>query len=219
MILGGSRIGINTARLLGRKQIVKLIEKDRTKSYELSNLLHGTLVINGDGRNIDMLQAEGIANMDAFIAVTGDPEINMIACMLAKRLGVKKTVAEIENSDYIRLAETMEIDVVINKKVVTASKIFSFTLTDEVSNVKCLTSSDAEILEYVAKPDSLVTSGKIKNLNFPEDAIIGGLVRGKIAIIPDEETEIKPFDKVVVLVLPTALNKVGKFFNASNRFF
>lgn len=219
MILGGSRIGINTARQLGREQVVKLLEKDRTKSYELANQLQSTLVINGDGRNIDLLQAEGIANTDVFIALTGDPEINMIACLLAKKLGAKKTIAEIENNDYIRLAENMDIDVVINKKIITASKIFSFTMADEVSAVKCLTCSNAEILEYVVKPDSRITSGKIDETNFPAEAVIGGIVRGNVAIIPDNNIQIKPFDKVIVFALPEAINTVGKFFNAQNRFF
>ena len=116
MILGGSRVGINTARQLSLKQTVKVIEKDRTKSYDLANMLRGALVINGDGRNFELLKDEGIEHIDAFIAVTGDPEINLITCLLAKQLGVKKTIAAIENSDYIKLAENMDIDNVINKK-------------------------------------------------------------------------------------------------------
>lgn len=219
MILGGSRTGINTARQLGLNHSIKLIEKDRTKSYELSNSLVGTLVINGDGRNIDLLQYEGISTTDAFIAVTGDPEINMIACLLAKRLGVKKTIAEIENDDYIRLAENMDIDVVINKKIITASKIFSFTMTDDVSSVKCLICSDAEILEYIAKPESRITKSAIKDTGFPKEAVIGGLVRGKTTIIPDYDTVIKPFDRVVIFAQPEVLGSVGKFFNSTERFF
>jgi trk system potassium uptake protein TrkA len=219
MILGGSRTGINTAKQLAMKQTVKLIEKDRTKSYELSNSLIGTLVINGDGRNIDLLKAEGIEHTDAFIAVTGDPEINMIACLLAKRLGVKKTFAEIENSEYIKLAENMEIDTVFNKKVFTASKIFSFTMNDDVSSVKCLTCTDSEILEYMVKPESKVTHKPLKEICLPAGAIIGGIVRGKDAIIPDDEFQIRPFDKVIVFAMPDAINKVGKYFTSQERFF
>lgn len=219
MILGGSRVGINTAKELGRKQTIKLIEKDRTKSYTLSNALHGTLVINGDGRNIDLLQQEGIANTDAFIAVTGDSEINMIACLLAKRLGVKKTIAEIENTDYIRLAENMGIDTIINKKIVTASKIFGFTMSEEVSSVKCLTCTNAEVMEFVAKPDSKITQGTLASVGFPKDAIIGGIVRGKNAVIAEDTIEIKPFDRVIVFAMPDNIKKVSKYFTSSERFF
>jgi trk system potassium uptake protein len=219
MILGGSRIGRNTAKQIGHTHSVKLVEHDRTKSYILSNELHGTLVINGDGRNIDLMNEEGLANMDAFIAVTGNSETNMLTCLLAKSLGVKKTVAEVENTDYIRLAESMGIDVVINKKIIAASKIFKFTMADDVATVKCLTGSDAEVMEYVAKPDSKITSGKIKDISFPADAVIGGIVRAGSPIIPDDETIVKPFDKVVIFALPSSFNKIGKFFNASDRFF
>jgi trk system potassium uptake protein len=219
MILGGSRIGINTAKQLSHTHNVKLVEQDRTKSYVLANEIQGTVIINGDGRDIDLMNQEGLANMDAFIAVTGNTEVNMLTSMLAKRLGVKKTITEVENIDYIRLAENMGIDTVINKKIITASKIFGFTMADEVTSVKCLIGSSAEVMEFVAKPDSKITQGTIKEINFPNDAIIGGLVRGKNAIIPDESTSIKPFDRVVVFALPSSFHKIGKFFNSSDRFF
>jgi trk system potassium uptake protein TrkA len=219
MILGGSRIGRNTAKQLAHNHTLKLVERDRTKSYNLSNELHGTLVINGDGTNVDLMEREGLASMDAFIAVTGNTETNMLACMLAKRLGVKKTIAEVENPAYLKLAENMGIDTIVNKKIITASKIFGFTMSDDVSSVKCLTGSDAEVMEFVVKPDSKVTQGKISEIDFPSDAVIGGIVRGKTAIIPDSNITIKPFDRVVIFALPTAINKVGRFFSSQNRFF
>ncbi len=219
MIMGGSRIGINTARQLAMKQTVKLIEKDRTKSYEISNKLPGVLVINGDGRNMDLLLQEGIAHTDAFVAVTGDSEINMIACLLAKKLGVKKTIAEIENNDYIKLAENMDIDSVINKKTLSASKIFSFTMNDDVSSVNCLTCSDAEILEYIAKPDSKITQQPIAKLNLPEEVNIAGIIRGSECLIPEPNTQIRPFDKVIVFAQPSVINEISKYFKSSERFF
>ena len=167
MILGGSRVGKNTAKQLAHNHMVKLVERDRSKSYLLSNELQGTLVINGDGRNIDLMNQEGLPNMDAFIAVTGNSETNMLSCLLAKRLGVKKTIAEVENTEYIRLAENMGIDAIINKKLITASKIFGFTNSDEVSSVKCLTFTDAEVMEFVAKPESKITKDTIKRNLLP----------------------------------------------------
>lgn len=213
MILGGSRIGKMAAKVLGSHHNVKLIEADRSKSYQLSNYLNNTLVINGDGRNIDMLMDEGLPKMDAFIAVTGNSETNMLSCLLASKMGVKRTIAEIENMDYIPLAENMGIDTVINKKLITASRIFRFTMTEEVSTIKCLTGTDAEVMEFVVKPESKAVTGKIKDLNFPEDSIIGGVIRGKNSFIAKGETEIQPFDRVVVFALPSAIFKVGKYFS------
>jgi trk system potassium uptake protein TrkA len=213
MILGGSRIGRKTAQNLGTQHYVKLIEKDRQRSYKLSNLLNNTLVINGDGTDFELLKQEGLDKMDAFIAVTGNSETNILSCLLAKHLGVKRTIAEIENIDYIHLAENIGVDTIINKKLITASRIFRFTMSEEVSTIKCLTGTDAEVMEFIVKPDSPATKGKLKNINFPREAIIGGVIRGKNAFIAHGDTEIKPYDRVVVFTLPGEIYTIGKFFN------
>jgi trk system potassium uptake protein TrkA len=213
MILGGGRIGVRIASDLEKDVNVKIIEKDRDESIKLANYFKNALVINGDGRDTEFLMQEGLQYMDAFIAVTGNSETNILTCLAAKRMGVKKTIAEVENFDYIKLAESMGIDTVINKKLITASRIFRFTMSTEVSAIKCLTGSDAEVLEFIVKPNSPVTKGKIKDINFPKDAIIGGVVRGESSHIAKGDTEIKAYDRVVVFALPSAINKVGKFFN------
>jgi len=213
MILGGSRIGKLTAKDLGKGYNIKLIEINREKAYRLSNYLSSTLVINGDGTNIELLMQEGLKRMDAFIAVTGNSETNILSCLLAKSMGVKRTIAEIENIDYINLAEKMGVDAVINKKVITASRIFRHTMAGEVSVIKCLTGSDAEALEFVVKPDSKVTRGRIQDIDFPNDAIIGGVIRDKNSFIATPVTEIQANDHVVVFALPTALNEIGKYFS------
>ena len=213
MILGGSRIGKRTAKQIGRQQNVKLIEIDREKAYELSNFLEHTLVINGDGSSMDLLIQEGLPTMDAFVAVTGNSETNVISCMLAKQMGVKKTIAEVENIDYIKLAESMGIDAIINKKLITANRIFRFTKTSEISSIRCLVGTDAEVMEYLVKPKSKITEGSLKNMSFPKDGIIGGVIRGKSSFIATGDTEIKANDRVVVFALPAAIPKINKFFN------
>ncbi|HPF94643.1 MAG TPA: Trk system potassium transporter TrkA, partial [Tenuifilaceae bacterium] len=213
MILGGGRIGVRIAYELEKEVNVKIIEKNREESVRLANFFKNALVINGDGRDTELLMQEGLQYMDAFIAVTGNSETNILTCLAAKRMGVKKTIAEVENFDYIKLAESMGIDTVINKKLITASRIFRYTMSTEVSAIKCLTGSDAEVLEFIVKPNSPVTKGKIKDINFPKDAIIGGVVRGDSSHIANGTTEIKAYDRVVVFALPSAINKVGKFFN------
>ncbi|MEX0980512.1 MAG: Trk system potassium transporter TrkA [Bacteroidales bacterium] len=213
MILGGSRIGIKTARQLGNQHYVKMIETDRQKSYRLSSMLSNTLVINGDGTNMELLKGEGLEKMDAFIAVTGNSDTNILSCLLAKQLGVKRTIAEVENIDYIHLAENIGVDTIINKKLITASRIFRFTMSDEVSSIKCLTGTEAEVMEYVVKPQSAITKGPLKNVGFPSEAIIGGVIRGKNSFIAHGDTAIKPYDRVVVFALPSEIYTVGKFFN------
>jgi trk system potassium uptake protein len=213
MILGGSRIAKLAAKDLGRQYSIKLIEKDREKAYRLSNFLNNTLVLNGDGTNIELLMQEGIKKTDAFIAVTGNSETNILSCLLAKSMGVKRTIAEIENIDYISLAEKMGIDAVINKKLITASRIFRFTMAGEVSLIKCLTGSEAEVLEFVVQPDAKATKGPIRDIDFPDESIIGGIIRGKSSFIANGDTIIQPQDHVVVFALPSALNEIGNFFS------
>jgi trk system potassium uptake protein TrkA len=213
MILGGSRIGRKTAASLGKQHYVKLIEQDRQKSYALSNILSNTLVIHGDGTDMELLRAEGLEKMDAFIAVTGNAETNILSSLLAKHLGVKRTIAEVENMDYIHLAENIGVDTIINKKLITASRIFRFTMSEEVSSIKCLTGTDAEVMEFVVKPDAPATTGNLSEIDFPREAIIGGVTRGKKAFIAHGDTRIKPYDHVVVFALPGVIHTVGKFFN------
>jgi trk system potassium uptake protein len=212
LILGGSRIGIRTAIDLEHHANIKLIEIDKEKCNRIAEWVDDTLIINGDGRNIDFLKESGISNMDAFIAVTGSAETNILSCLIAKKLGVKKVICEVENFDYISIAENMGLDTIINKKVSTASRIFRFTMDDEVTSIKCLTGTDAEILEYVAKPDSMITKGPVKSIDIPGDAIIGGVIRGNSSFIVHGNTQIKPNDIVIVFALPSAIYKVGRFF-------
>ena len=213
MILGGSRIGIKTARQLGNQHYVKMVEIDRQKSYRLSSMLSNTLVINGDGTNMELLKDEGLEKMDAFIAVTGNSDTNILSCLLAKHLGVKRTIAEVENIDYIHLAENIGVDTIINKKLITASRIFRFTMSEEVSSIKCLTGTEAEVMEFYVKPDSKVVKAPLKELDFPDEAIIGGVIRGKNSFIAHGDTQIKPYDRVVVFALPSEIYTIGKFFN------
>ncbi len=213
MILGGSRIGRKTADALGKQHYVKLIEKDREESYKLSNILNNTLVINGDGTDMELLKQEGLDKMDAFIAVTENAETNILSCLLAKQMGVKRTIAEVENMGYIHLAEKIGVDTIINKKLITASRIFRFTMSEEVSSIKCLTGTEAEVMEFVVKPDSPATKGMLAEIDFPREAKIGGVIRGKNAFIAHGETVIKPYDRVVIFALPGVIHTIGKFFN------
>jgi len=152
--------------------------------------------------------------MDAFVAATGNSEVNILSCLVAKRFGVKKTIAEVENFDYIPLAENMDIGTVINKKMIAASYIYQITLNATVLNVRNLTSADAEVVEFIAKAGSKITRSKIKNLKLPENVNIGGIVRNGKGMIVNGETSIEPEDHVIVFCVSSAIRKLEPFFNA-----
>jgi len=213
MIMGGSRIAQKTIQILPPQVNVKILERDREKSFSLAEKLNNTLIINCDGRNIELLKEEGIQDMDAFVAVTANSEANILACLAAKRLGVKKTVAEVENIDYIMLAESMDIGTVINKKMIAASYIYQLTLDADVLNVRNLTATDAEVVEFIAKPGAKITKSKIKDLRLPEQVNIGGYVRDGIGYIVDGNTVIIPNDHVIVFCVSSAIRKMERFFN------
>lgn len=213
MIMGGSRIALKTIHSLPSNIHTKVLERDKDRSYVLAEKLNNSLIINCDGRNIDILKEEGIQDMDAFVAVTGNSEANILACVAAKRLGVKKTVAEVENIDYIMLAESMDIGTVINKKLIAASYIYQITLDADVLNVRSLTSADAEVVEFVAKAGSKITRSKIKDLNLPAYVNIGGYVRTNVGNIVNGNTVIQPNDHVIVFCVASAIRKIETFFN------
>lgn len=213
MILGGSRIGVRIASELQDDVNVKLVDYNAEKAFRLAEFLDKTLIINEDGRDTEAMIEEDIAGMDAFVAVTGRSETNILAAMLAKRMGVKKVIAEVENINYISLAESIGVDTIINKKFITASNIFRFTMATDVQTVKCLTGSQSEVMEFIVKPNSPATKGTIKEISLPDDAIIGGVVRGDRVFIAVDDTRINAYDRVVVFSMPDSVMRVAEYFN------
>lgn len=213
MIVGGGRIGRKTAARLENSIDIKLVEVDKERSQWLAYDLENTLVINGDARDIELLKEEGISETDAFIAVTNNSETNIITCLHATKLGVKRTIALVENLDYIDISQNIGINTIINKKLITASYIARFTMDAEVTSIKCLSGIDAEVLEFVAKPKSAITKSPIRKIKIPDGAIIGGIVRGKMSYIATGDLHIKEHDHVVVFALPKAIHKLDKLFN------
>ena len=214
MILGGSPIGEMVAKQMAKElDSVKLIELNKEKCLDLSEKLPGNvIVVNGDGRNSDMLLEESIKDFDAFVAVTNSSETNILACVAAKSLGVARTIAEVENIEYIRLAESMGVDAVINKKLITAGRIFKFTLSNKVRFIKYMSGTDAEILEFIVAPDTKITKVPLKDMGFPHNAIVGGIIRGNESFIAVGDTQIQAYDRVAVFALPEAVKEVDKYF-------
>ncbi len=213
MIVGGGRIGRKTAVRMGDAYNIKLVEIDRNRSLELSEELRDTLIINGDARDIQLLKSEGIENMDAFVAVADNSETNILTCLHARKSGVRKTIARVENIDYIDISQNIGIDTIINKKLITASYIARFTMGSHVTSTKVLHGIDAEVFEFVVKPDSPITKKSIRKLTFPKGAIIGGIIRGEESFIAAGNFKMRAGDKVVVFSMPSAVHNVDKFFN------
>jgi trk system potassium uptake protein TrkA len=213
MILGGSKIGYKTARDLCKANFrVKLIESEKEKAFELADDLPGCLVINGDGRNVELLQEEAIHDMDAFISVTGNSEINIMSCLVAKSKGVRKTIALVENMDYFQLSHSIGIDTLINKKLLAANNIFRYVRKGEVVAMTKLNNMNAELLEFLVSPHSEVCDQYIKNINFPRSAVIGGVIRDGEGLIGLGDFKIINGDRVVVCCLPQSIKKVEKLF-------
>lgn len=214
MILGGSQIGFKTAKDLCLNNFkVKLIENNKTVAEELAENLPNALVIYGDGRKVEILEEENISDMDAFISVTGNSETNIMACLLAKSKGVKKTIALVENMDYYQLSQSIGIDTLINKKLLAANNIFRYIRKGEVVAMTKLANMNAELLEFVVKAKSKITRKLVKDLKFPRSAIIGGVIRNGEGLIPLGSFKIEAGDRVVVCCLPRSIAEVEAFFS------
>ncbi len=214
MIMGGSRIAVRASQYIPDYMQIKIIESDLERCHRLTDLVDDKImIINGDGRDIDLLLEEGIKNTDAFVALTGNSETNILACLAAKRMGVIKTVAEVENIDYISMAESLDIGTVINKKMIAASHIYQMMLDADVSNVKCLTFANADVAEFKVKEGSRITQKAIKDMGLPKGITIGGMIRNGEGMLVTGNTIIQPGDHVVVFCLEKMIKKAEKFFN------
>lgn len=214
MILGGSMVGRKTAKKLCKDNFkVKLIEQNQKKATTLAEELRHTLVVNGDGRNMELLEEENIREMDAFIAVTGNSETNIMSCLVAKSKGVKKTVALVENMDYINISQTIGINTLINKKLIAASSIFRHIRKGEILALANLYNIDAEVFEFDVQKGAKVTEKPIKELRFPREAVFGGVIRDGKALMSYGDMQIKTGDHVIVFCLPEAITIVEELFN------
>lgn len=214
MIMGGSRIAVRTVQYIPEYMRTKIIESDFNRCNRLTELVDDkVMIINGDGRDMELLLEEGIKNTEAFVALTGNSETNILACLAAKRLGISKTVAEVENIDYISMAESLDIGTVINKKFIAASHIYQMMLDADVSNVKCLTFANADVAEFTVKAGSRITRSQVKDVGLPKGATIGGLIRNGEGILVTGNTTIMGNDHVVVFCLGMMIKKLEKFFN------
>ena len=214
IIMGGSRIAVRTAQLMPDYMNLKIIESDLDRCNSLTELVDDkVMIINGDGRDPSLLMSEGIEHTEAFVALTDNSETNILACLAAKRFGVTKTIAEVENIDYINMAEKLDIGTVINKKKIAASHIYQMMLDADVTNVKCLTFANADVAEFNVMEGAKITRNPVKDISLPRGVTIGGLIRNKEALIVTGNTQILPGDHVVVFCLEGMIKTIEKYFN------
>ena len=214
IIMGGGKTAVRAALTIPDYMNVKIIEKDNERCEKLNQLLSDSdaMVIHGDGRDLGLLQEEGIRTTQAFVALTGNAETNILACLTAKKLGVRKTVAMVENLDYVSMAESLDIGTIINKKTVAASHIYQMMLDADVSNLRSLMLVDSEVAEFVAAEDSRVTKKMVKDLRLPFGVTIGGLVRNGVGMLVNGNSQIQAGDSVMVFCHEQKLNNIEKFF-------
>ena len=214
IIMGGGRTAVRVAKTAPDYMNLKIIEIDQQRCEKLNEKLADLdlMVIHGDGRDLGLLQEEGIQHTQAFVALTGNAETNILACLTAKRLGVRKTVAMVENLDYVEMAERLDIGTIINKKTLAASHIYQMMLDADVSNVRSLMLLDSDVAEFVAAPGSKVTRHDVKDLGLPFGVTIGGLVRNNQGILVNGNTRIQAGDSVMVFCHEHHLKKAEKYF-------
>lgn len=213
MILGGGQTGAEIARLLETQSNVKIIESNADKSRVLADFLNKSLVIRGDGRDINLLAVEGIIDMDAFIAVTGDDETNIISCLMAKHLEVPRIISLINKTDYSPIIPTIGIDAYVSKQLITVDKILKFIRRGSIVSVASIPGMAAEVIEYIAGEGSKITKKEVKDLQLPKGSILGAVSRGSEVFIPIGNSKIETNDKVVVFAQPTAIKEIGKMFD------
>ena len=214
IIMGGGKTAVRAALSIPSYMNVKIIEKSSQRCEKLNELLEKeeAMVIHGDGRDLGLLEEEGIKNTQAFVALTGNAETNILACMTAKKLGVRKTIAMVENLDYVSMAESLDIGTIINKKTIAASHIFQMMLEADVDNLRSLMLVDADVAEFTAAEDSKVTKKPVKDLRLPFGTTIGGLVRNGVGMLVNGNSQIQAGDSVMVFCHEQKLNNLEKYF-------
>ncbi len=213
MVIGSGRVVGRLCNMVNGQYKIKIIDSDAERCRELAERCPDAEVICGDSRDNDLLFEEGIDSTDAFIALSESAESNILACLTAKEFGVKKTIAQVENIQYIGEAEALNIGTIVNKKLLAAGAIFQRMLDQDTNNSKCMVLADAEVAEIEVKEGSKITRAAVKDLKLPHDMTIAGLIRNGKGQLVGGNTVIQGGDRVVVFCLAGAIHKIEKIFS------
>ncbi len=212
MIVGGGLIGQFVSKDVSNDIHIKIIENNELKSQHIADELSGALIIHGDGTDIDLLAVEGLMDMDAFIAVTGNDETNIIATLVARHLRVPRTIALVNKTEYMPITPTIGLDAVVSKQLITVNAVQRYIRHRQVAAIADIPGVDAHIIEFIASAHSKITRKPLKNIDFPRYAIVGSVLQNGSVEIPKGDTQIRPEDRVIVFALPAALQKLEKLF-------
>ena len=214
-IMGGGMTSLFTAKLLPDYMNVKIIEKDAERCKQLFEELEGNnkiMIIHGDGRDVSILQDENISDSEAFVALTPNSETNILSCLAAKRMHIRKTVAMLDNMSFVGMAESLDIGTLINKQNIAAGYIYQMMLKADVANVKSLMVANADVAEFNVKEGARITRKPIRELHLPQGATLGGLVRKQQGMLVNGNTQLLPGDRVVAFCMGNDLLKLSQFF-------
>ena len=214
--MGGSSTAVHALWNMPDYMHAKVFEPNPKRCERLNELLAGqsnALVINGDGTDPNLLMDEGIHKAEAFAALTESSEQNILACLSARRLGIKKTVAMVENSDYIKVAENLDIGFIINKKTFAASHIYQMMLKADITTMKNLLVANADVAEFQVNPGARIASKPVMELHLPSTVTLGGLVRDGKGLLINGRTQIQPGDTVVAFCLENGVKHLEKYFH------
>lgn len=212
MIVGDTPLALETAQLLQKDYSVKLVLKNEDKAKQFLKSLDKCMIIVGDPGNRELLEQEGLKNMDAFIALTENSEINILTNLISEDAQVYKSIALVNNEVYTHISQNIGVDTIINKKLIAANNIFRFVRKGNVEAIATLHGVDAEIIEFVVKENSLVTKKSLIDLKLPVSSIIAGVIRDNKSIIPSGDFLFHSKDKVIVFALPEAINALESLF-------
>ncbi|MBD5310482.1 MAG: Trk system potassium transporter TrkA [Muribaculaceae bacterium] len=213
LIMGGSRIARRFSKRFHDEFHIKIIDNDRDNCEYMSTLLPDCEIVCGDGRDIEVLRENTIYQYDAFVALTDFSETNILSCLSAKEFGVPKTIADVENLQFVSQAENLNIGTIINKKLLASSHIFKILLDADADNAKCLALADAEVAEMQVKPGAKITKKPVKDLHLPFGMTLAALVREDDVRLVSGNTQIEAGDFVVVFCLNGTIDKIEKWFN------
>lgn len=212
LIMGGSRIAMRFALKYHDKYHIKIIDMDRERCEEMATRLPDCEIVLGDGRDIEVLRENNVYQYDAFLALTDSSETNILSCLTAKEFEVPKTIADVENLQFISQAENLNIGTTINKKLLASSRIFQILLDADTDTSKFLALADAEVAEIQVRERAKITGAAVKDLRLPHGMTLAALVRGSVAELVGGNTRIQPGDFVIVFCLAGLLHKIEKWF-------
>lgn len=213
LIVGGNDIAEQLIKKIGKSVDIKIIEENEERCEELAQRYPNCKLVQGDFRDSELSEEESVSYYDAFIALGENSAVNMMACMITKTNGVPKTIAQVEDIQFINEAEALNIGTIVNKKLLASSRIFQILIDADEDNARCLALADAEVAEVIVEEGDRVTRAEVKDLKLSRDFTIAGLVRNGRGMLVGGNTRIQAGDHVVVFCLQGAMHKLDKYFS------